>query len=546
MLDEAYLDSAIQSLPGYDPYATSRIDEYRFDPVKAGRAIQFIETGLHHVKGAKARRKELFVLERWQRGMVANIFGWVRRDNGLRRYRKVWCFVPRKNGKTPLAACLILTVAAMDGEAGAEIYSAAFKYDQACKVFEHVRGMVKAEPELSRRFKIYGGQAKALTWEDGNSAYRPISSDNLGSHGQNTSCYVVDEVHVFKDGELIEVLDTSVASRDQPLAIYITTSDYSHEGSICNEMHDRFCKIRDGVIDDPKALPVIYEATVDDDWTSEDVWARANPNLGVSVQIEHLRQKCFEAQDSLRLQNSFKRLHLNIRTEQDVAWLPMDRWNECADPAMSLGDYEGQVCWLGLDLSATTDLTALALAFKRDDGGYAVFVDFFLPDDRMHERSTRDGVDYQQWVHDGFITTTPDSLVDLSFIRKRILDYDKRFDVQCVAFDPWQARTFAAMMVDDSVEMVEVRQGHASMGEPTKELEALVISGKLRHTGNPVLRWNAENVVVRLDANANYMPDKKKSVKRIDGVVACIMAIGRGQLAEDTTSVYETRGFVTL
>ena len=307
-------------IPGYDPWRDA--GDCHFDQKAARHAIEWIEGELSHVKGAKAR--EPFLLEDWQRAIIATLFGWKRPD-GTRRYRYAFVFVPRKNGKTALAACIILYCLFEDGEAGAEIYGAASEYRQASKVWEHAAGMVRQNPKLLEKAQIFRGQAKAIQRRDDFSTYAVLASspEALSHHGGNTHVFVVDELHALSDNEMVDVLETSTGSRRQPLGVYITTSDYEREGSPCNEKHDYAGKVRDGIIRDAAFLPVIYEAARKDDWSKPAVWRRCNPNFGVSVYEEYIVASYAKARELPRFENTFKRLHLNIRTEQAMRWLPV-------------------------------------------------------------------------------------------------------------------------------------------------------------------------------------------------------------------------------
>jgi len=264
----------LKLIPGYDPEATG--GDYTFNEDRARIACWFFHQCLKHVKGAKAGTALL--LEPWQRAIVGNLFGWYRRD-GTRRYREAFVFVPRKNGKTTLAAGIMLYMMFMDGEPGAELYSAAADREQATLVYEQAKGMVLADPDFSRMCKIYS-TAKCIYDEKTNSSYKAVSAEANTKHGYNSHCVIIDELHAHKDRELVDVLITSTGSRTQPLVLHVTTSDYQRE-SICNEKYEYACQVRDGIIDDPSFLPVIYEASIDDDWKDPEIWAKANPNLGV-------------------------------------------------------------------------------------------------------------------------------------------------------------------------------------------------------------------------------------------------------------------------
>ncbi len=540
------LDKIIRTgIPGYNPYAQS--GDCKFNPKLARQAIRFFETELCHVKGSLAGRPLL--LEPWQQSIIGNLFGWLRKD-GTRRYRTAFIFVPRKAGKTVLAAGIVAYTLFEDGEPGAEIYSAASEYKQATLVFEHVRGMVLRNPSLKERAKIYAGQAKSVQLESDYSTYRVVSSDASSQHGFNTHCYVVDEVHCLPDSELIDTLETSTGARRQPLGILISTSDYERAGSPCNAKHEYASRVRDGVIDDPSFLPVIYEASIDDDWTDPKVWAKANPNLGVSVSEEYIASACKKAQDLPRFENTFKRLHLNIRTQQDVRWLPLDKWDACAGEPQRLSDFAGCECWAGLDLATTRDLTALVLVFPQEDERFALVPIFWVPMETALERSRRDRVPYNQWIREGLIRTTPGSATDYATIRRDInaLHTEHGIIIRSIAADRlFQGEQLCQELREqDGLDVQAFGQGFMSMAGPTKRFEDMVVEGKLRHGANPVLRWHASNVSVEMDAAGNIKPSRKKSTEKIDGIVAAIMGLSEAIGGAAGASVYNDRGIVWI
>lgn len=537
----------LAQIPGYDPW--KQAGDCRFDEEAADAAIDFFHNRLTHVKGAKAR--EPFILEEWEQAIIGNLFGWKRPD-GMRRYREALVFVGRKNGKTPLAAGIILYLLFEDGEPGAEIYGGASEYKQASLVFAHARGMILNRGKQSgadwtfggKVCHIFKGQSKSIELQDDLSIYRVISADSDSAHGFNAHGVVVDELHTQPNAELVDALVTSTAARRQPLIVYTTTSDFEREGSICNEKYDYACNVRDGIIEDPSFLPAIWEASRDDDWTSEATWAKANPNLGVSIPLEYLQRECRRAQESPRFENTFKRLHLNIRTEQSVRWLQMEKWDACAgevDPEA----LKGKECFAALDLSSKRDLTALCLLFPLENGRYAALLHFWIPADTARERGRRDKVPYLLWAKQGFIEPTDGNVVDYEKVVARTLEYADKYRVQELAIDRFQAEHAMQLFARQGLEVVPFGQGFVSMSDPTKELERLILSGLLAHGGHPVLRWMARNVAVKQDEAGNLKPDKKKSSEKIDGIVATIMALGRAMVAEPA-SVYANRGILTL
>jgi phage terminase large subunit-like protein len=553
-------DEILRLIPSYDPFKTAESGQY-FDPEDASRALDFFSELLQHIKGKKAHQP--FILEPWQQAIVANLFGWKNVD-GKRRYREGFVFIPRKNGKTLIAAGVALFLLFGDGEPGAEVYCAAADRDQANLLFDVAKHMVLREPVLDEASEVY---AKAIVIEHIASTFKAISSDANTKHGYNAHGVIVDELHAHPDGELVDVLETSMGSREQPLLVHITTSDYERDGSICNEKYEYACKVRDRVFDDASFLPVIYECPKDmvDRWQDEEVWKSANPNLGVSVAWEYLRSKCQKARELPRFENTFKRLHLNIRTGQAERWLPMEAWAECSGGEISkeILTWEGMAehckglrAFGGLDLSQVEDLTCFALAFEEwtEESEKRVYLlpTFWLPEETLTSDKTHktNRVMYQQWAKEGWLSLTPGQSVDYSRVFKRIEELGEEYEIKDIAVDRWNAVHIAQDLEAAGFETFFFGQGFASMSGPSKEMEALILSRKLIHGANPILNWQARVVAVDEDAAGNIKPNKKKSGKqtdKIDGIVASVMAIGRLMLGGgEFDSVYEKRGIQTI
>ena len=526
-------------IPGYDPWRDT--GGAKFVRAKALKAIAFFHEQLSHVKGSRARQP--FILERFQLAIVGNLFGWINPD-GTRRYRESLIYLPRRQGKTTLAAGLVLYMLFEDNEFGAEVYGAASEYKQASLLFAQAAGMVKMNPALRSRCKIYEGQSKAIQLSDdeGSGVYRVISSRDDAAHGFNVHFAVVDELHVQPDAKLVETLQTGTGSRDQPLIVMITTADHMRE-SVCNVKYDHACRVRDGILDDPRFLPVIYECPLAVDWKTKKAYRIANPNLGVSIKEDYLDRELERALGSTAFELHYRRLHLCQRTETEIAWLDMVRWDQCGEP-IDLDALKGQRCHGGLDIASTSDTTAAVLYFP-DSGAVLPFI--WIPADTAREKERVDHVPYRAWAKDGYIETTPGNATDQAYIRTKINELAELYDIVDLAVDEWNAGKLMSELMDDGIRVVKFRQNFASMTAPTKALEVLVLGRKIHHGGHPVLRWQASNVVVSLDPLENLRPDKKKSSQKIDAVVSLIMAIGRAQCGQkETASVYEDRGLLTL
>ena len=408
-------------------------------------------------------------------------------------------------------------------------------------LFEIAKNQVLQDNILSKILKPYH---RSIVYDKTASYFKAISAEAASKHGFNSHCVIVDEVHAQPNRELIDVLVTSTGARRQPLIIFITTSDFNRP-SICNEKYDFACKVRDGAIIDHTFLPVIYEAKPEDNWRDPEIWRKANPCLGISLKLEYLEQQCSRAIESPAYENTFKRLHLNIKTEQDVRWIKMDNWDK-GNGALDIEKLKGKDCWAGLDLSSNTDITAFVLVFKVE-GGYAIIPYFWIPKDNAEAREKKDKVPYVLWAKSGLITLTPGNVIDYERVRSKINnEIAPMFRIREIAMDPWNAQQLANSLHSDGHDVVMFRQGFASMSSPSKEFEKLVIGGQLFHGNNSILRWMASNVAVEIDAAGNIKPSKKKSTERIDGIVAAIMGLGRAALISSKPSVYKKRGLLVL
>lgn len=524
-------------LPGFDPYRDA--GDAIFDEAAARRAIDFVELCLTHTKGANFAGKP-FLLVPWQLAIVGNLFGW-RRPDGTRRFREVFIFVPRKNGKTELAAAIALAVLFCDDEPGAELYSAAADMDQASIVFNAAKTMMLQDELLARRGEAF---ARAVVYKG--RSFKPISKAPGTKHGFNAHFVVVDELHAHANPELVDVLKTSMGTRSQPLILYTTTADYERPGSVCNEKQKYAEAVLSGSVDDPEFLPVVYKTEKDVDWTSPEVWRAANPNLGVSVRLDFLERECRQALEIPRYENEFRRLYLNQRTEQETRFLTMELWDKCVG-VVDREELLGQDCVAGLDLSATTDITALVLVFRNARRRYRLLPFLFVPKDAAVERARRDKVRYREWIAEGLLIETPGEVVDHLAVVEAIKNLRHQYNIQEVAIDPANATAVASMLEQEGIERVLFGQSFLHMNAPTKELERLVIAGELEHGGHDVLRWMAQNVAVETDHSGRLRPSKKKSFEKIDGIVAAIMGIGRWMAGpEKAESVYKRRGLAKL
>jgi phage terminase large subunit-like protein len=521
-----------------------KVSEYYFDEAAAKVAVNFFEKLLKHVKGEWAGQP--FILEDWQREeIIRPIFGWKKKADETRKYRTAYIEVPRKNGKSSLAAGIALYLLFADDEQGAEVYSAAADRDQASIVHTLAKQMVETSPELDKRSSVY---KRSIVVVSTMSSYKVLSADAFTKHGLNASGVVVDELHAQPTRDLVDVLVTSTGARRQPLVVMITTAGFDRE-SICYEYHEYARQVLEGIIEDEEFFAYIVAADKDADWQDPEVWERANPGYGVTVKAEYLENQARRATNVPAYQNTFRRLHLNQWTQQESRWLDMESWDDCGKP-INRKLLEGAVCYGGLDLASTSDLASFVLCFSAESGeeeNYAWLPFFWIPEENMIERARKDRVSYDAWVRDGYITATEGNVIDYGYIIRDIEAMGEVFNIREIAFDRWGAFQVSQQLEGAGFVMVGFGQGYASMSYPTKELYRIITSKRLSHGGHPVLRWMADNAVVSTDAAGNMKPNKDKSREKIDGIVAGIMALDRAiRHGNEGGSVYDDRGILTL
>ena len=515
----------------------------RFDADSADHAIQFFEHFLHHSKGEWSGQQ--FILAEWQRWLIGQLFGW-KREDGSRRFRIAYIQLARKNGKSTLAAGIALYCLIADKEPVAEVYSVATMRDQARIVFDEACRMIEKSVDLSAVADVY---RHAINVPSINGIMKPLSSDSQTLDGLSVHCTIIDELHAHKDGRVWDVIETATGSRRQSLIAATTTAGAGQAG-VCWDQRKHAVGILEGNIEDDGFFAFITEPDDGDDWRSPEYLEKANPNIGVTVQADILAEKCRRAQESPRLQNAFRRLHGNEWTEQVERWLDLTVWDECAgdldrnELADSLVD---RPCWVGVDLSQSTDLTAAVAAFPLENGDVAIIGRYWLPEDRMQKRVDSDRVPYDRWAAGGSICLTHGDVIDHQFIRDAVCEWAETYQVKEVNFDPFLAMQFSIMLNEEGLETTAHRQGFISMNEPTRTFERLVLGRKIIHGGDPVMRWMIGNAAVSENSAGLIKPDKKASSERIDGAVAAIMAVGRSMVQPAAKpSVYESRGIRTL
>jgi phage terminase large subunit-like protein len=514
--------------------------QYRFDPAKGARVCKFVEQ-FQHTKGEWASKRENLILQPWQCFILSTLFGWVRADNGKRRFRKAMIVVPRKGGKSILSAATGLYMLAADGEAGSEVYCGATSEKQAWEVFRPAKLMAQQNPAFLKHFGVQVNASNINVLKNA-SRFEPL----IGKPGDGASPHlaILDEYHEHQTPDAHDTMLTGMGARSQPMVFVITTAGDNLAGPCYDDLLT-LRKVLEGTLVNEEWFGVEY--TIDDgvDWMSEDALRMANPNFDVSVSGDFLRSRQKEAIDNSRNQGVFKTKHLNLWVSARSAYFNMQKWSDCADTSLNIEDFEGRDCYISLDLASKVDITAKILLFPMDSGKFAVFGTYYLPEGTI-ERTTN--THYAGWVADGRLVPTPGDMIDMDRIESDILADCKRFNVREVVYDPFQATMLVSHLQNEGVLCVEYRNVVAMMSDPMKQLDGLIMSRKITHDGDPALMWMMSNVVARVDNKENVMPNKERSESKIDAAVALIMAIGRAGAPEASggPSVYEERGLLVL
>ncbi len=504
---------------------------YRFDTARANKVCRFIEL-LPHIKGPKAG--EPIILEPWQVFILTTVFGWVKAD-GTRRFRRVYIEVPRGNGKSALSSGVGLYMLCADNEGGAEVYSFATTRDQAKIVFGDAQNMAKRTAGLRSHFGV-DVNAHNINVLRTASKFEALSAEGSTLDGLNTHFACVDELHAHKTRAVYDVVETSIGKRAQSLLWVITTAG-SNRAGICYEVRGFVIKVLAGAAKDESQFGIVYGLDEEDDWTTEEALIKANPNWGISVMPEVLLPLQAKAMTMPSAANNFKTKHLNEWVNADTAWMDMRAWDACKDPTLDPEQFAGEPTYVALDLASKVDIAAKVALHERTIEGkphYYVFGQYYLPRDTV-ERG--ENSQYQGWEHMGLLTVTDGAVIDFDVIEQDLLADCSRFEVREVPYDPFQATQLSTRMAAQGVPMVEMRPTVLNFSEPMKQLEALVLQGRLHHNGDPVLAWMMSNVVAHMDAKDNIYPRKERPENKIDGVVALIMALGRALANEQQEEV---------
>ena len=506
-----------------------------YDAEKADRAVRFIEN-LKHTKGRWAGKR--FWLLPWQEQIIRDVFGIVD-AHGNRQFRTAYVEIPKKNGKSELAAAVALYLLYADNEPSAEVYGAAADRQQASIVFDVARQMVDMTPALVKRSKIMAAGKRIVNYSNGG-YYQVLSAEVGTKHGLNVSGLVFDELHSQPNRQLYDVLTKgSGDAREQPLYFLITTAGTDRE-SICYEVHMKALDLLKGTKIDPSFYPVVYGLADDQDWNDEANWYQANPSLGYTIKIDRVRDAYKDALENPAEENVFRQLRLDQWVGSTVAWIPEHVYDK-GDLPIDMEKLKGRDCYAGLDLSSTSDITAFVMVFPPETEGenYIVLPHFWLPIETLQLRVRRDHVPYDVWEKQGLFHITEGNVVDYNFVRKTINELGTEYHICEIGVDRWNATQLITDLDGDGFVMVPIGMGFKDMSPGMKELYKLLLEGKITHGGNPILRWMAGNVVAEIDAAENIKPSKKKATEKIDGIVALIMGLDRCIRHEMTGSVYD-------
>lgn len=520
-----------------------KAEQSYYDKDAADMAVNFINC-LKHTKGEWFGKN--FDLIDWQEQIIRDVFGTMK-PNGYRQFNTAYIEIAKKQGKSELAAAVALLLTCGDFEHGGEVYGCAADRQQASIVFDVAVDMVEQSPALKARFKPVLSQ-KRLIYKPLGSFYQVLSAEAYTKHGLNVHGVVFDELHAQPNRRLYDVMTHgSGDARKQPLYFLITTAG-NDQHSICYEVHQKAKDVLEGRKVDPTFYPVIYGAEEDDDWTDPEVWKKANPSLGITVDIEKVEQACEGAKQNPAEENLFRQLRLNQWVKQSVRWMPMEKWDRCGLP-VDPESLIGRECYAGLDLSSTTDITAFVLIFppEYEEDKYVILPYFWIPEENIRQRVDRDRVPYDVWEQQGHMQTTEGNVVHYAYIEKFIEELGKKYNIKEIAFDRWGAVQMTQNLEGLGFTVVPFGQGFKDMSPSSKELMKLTLEEKLAHGGHPVLRWMMDNIHVRTDPAGNIKPDKEKSTEKIDGAVATIMALDRVIRRSGTSdSVYDDRGLIVF
>lgn len=507
---------------------------YYFDPDEGERVCAFIEY-LPHVKGKWAKEAERLALQPWQSFVTVCLFGWLRKSDGLRRFRETYLKIPRKNGKSVLAAGIGLWMLVGEDEHGAEVYSGATTEKQAWEVFRPARLMLNQSSDV---IDATGAEvwAKALVVPGDGSRFEPIIGKP--GDGASPSCGIVDEYHEHDTPDMVDTLQTGMGARSQPLLFIITTAGYNLAGP-CYDKELQARKVLEGVVENPELFAVMYGIDVGDDWADPGILRKANPNFGVSVDAEFLEAQQRQAVQNAQQQTRFKTKHLNEWCSARSAWMNQALWTLAADPALTREELVATraECYISVDLASKIDLASEQTLFRRLLAGrwhYYLFGRYWLPEETIEEPGPNQAA-YRRWVIEGWLSTTEGATIDYDTIAQTVVEDVKASGAREFIFDPFNATHLSQKVGGEagaSLEVVEFQQKPWNFAVPMDEITSALKDGRFHHDGNPITAWCVSNVVGKVAKKDMFSPTKERPENKIDGAVAAIMAMSRAMVLE--------------
>lgn len=498
--------------------------KFRFDVKAAHKVCAFVEL-MPHTKGKWAAQKKTLIMEPWQVFMTCALFGWKRKKDNTRRFRRLLLLVPRKNGKSAWAAAIGLYMLVADGEHGAEVYSGATTEKQAWEVFRPARLMALKRPDMCAHYGL-GVNASNLHVLKNESRFDPLIGKP--GDGASPSLAIVDEYHEHDTDQMFDTMETGMGAREQPLMLVITTAGDNIAGP-CYQMQDEAQKMLEGTRHDDETLALIYGCDEGDDWTDPAILQKANPNWGVSVGSDFLLSRQKDALSSPRKAGVFKTKHLNMWVQSRSAYFNVQAYISAGDPALKLDDFLGKECIIGVDLAEKRDLTAVELIFEYR-GGYARFGRYYAPEETIEQPENEH---FRTWRDTGRLIQIDGAVIDQREILDDIKDDLERFNVREISFDPWHSRQMAVELIEAGANVIEFRGSPSNMNEPMREMDKLIAEAKLHHDGDPAFAWMLSNVVNGTRSGELHRPAKERAENKIDGPVACMLALGRWLVGEE-------------
>lgn len=518
--------------------------KYHYDAKAAEEKIAFIEKHCRHVEGS-LYGKPLILPDKFKDEILRPVFG-LKKPNGKRVIQKVYIQMPRKNAKTTMMAAVELVMLFNDGEPSAQIYNCAGDDDQAGLLFTAAKKMVDLDPVLRKASKVF---QSSITYK--HSFIKKITSKSDTKHGFNTHGWIYDEIHVAKNSDLYDTLDTSTGQRDNPIGWMITTPG-TDKLSICYRQYTYTNNLLNGIIEDDSYWGVVYESDSTADIFSPETWAICNPLYDLSENLrDDIAKKANQAKNDPQYENSFRRLNLGQWTQSETRWIPLENWTALTGK-VTREEYQGEIAWLGLDLSSTSDLTSLCTLF--DDGDCIVpFWDLWIPEKAAEYYEKQFNIPYSIWAKQGFINISPGNTINFADVEHKILEINDRYSIRSVGYDEWNSRDLAARLQENhGIEVMINPQGYR-LSNAIKKIKERIMQAGIIHTGNPVVNWTFDNILVKENEEGNIKIVKPMSQgaserreKKIDPWISYAMAVNEWMIDVQRKSVYSTRGVISI